>query len=276
MSYALDEKTGKKMKDNWEQYKLPKHTFVGIQRVDFAQFRHLYRQTEILDAIIADPPYGIRESTRKIGVRRPRPEGAVLPPEHIPQRINYEVSTMLQDLLEFGARMLRKGGRLCFWIGTTNEFKESDLPRNAAFVLIANSEQSLTQRLKRRLITMEKVMTFEEYDALPLEERVPPPPPLSSSSSPQQGKSDANEPAHDNLRNKLAGPKLTTRRIKRMEKKAAKRAAAAAKMESASSSTEATPGVPTAATDAPSAGSSSPITSPATAATEATSCQQQS
>jgi hypothetical protein len=40
-------------------------------------------------------------------------------------------------------------------------YKESDLPRHPCFKVIANSEQPLSTKFCRRLITMEKITPFD-------------------------------------------------------------------------------------------------------------------
>lgn len=68
---------------------------------------------------------------------------------------------MLKDLLSTAAKLLVMGGRLVFWMPSTIEYRESDLPRHPCFKLISNSLQQITLRWGRRLITMEKCA---EYD----------------------------------------------------------------------------------------------------------------
>jgi len=80
---------------------------------------------------------------------------------HYGQFIPYSVVEVLTDLLDFSARMLVQGGRLIYWLPTTNEYKDTDLPAHPCFIIKANSEQPLTKRWKRRLITMEKIVDFD-------------------------------------------------------------------------------------------------------------------
>ena len=64
----------------------------------------------------------------------------------------------LRDLLDLSARLLRVGGRLVYFLPAAPEvYKEEEVPRHPALRLVANSEQVLTTRYSRRLITMEKV-----------------------------------------------------------------------------------------------------------------------
>jgi tRNA (guanine10-N2)-methyltransferase len=122
------------------------------------------RNTQWYDAIVGDPPYGVRAGARKIGkkVKRKVKEARVdadLP--HIPQSVPYEVPDVLRDLLVFAAQTLVMGGRLVYWLPTTDQYKDSDVPLHPCLKLLANSEQVLSMRLRRRLITMEKIMDFD-------------------------------------------------------------------------------------------------------------------
>nr|KAG5685218.1 hypothetical protein BaRGS_013997 [Batillaria attramentaria] len=71
----------------------------------------------MFDAIITDPPYGIREPTLKIGTDNPK---ASIPDDckdnHHPQRLRYHLSDIFRDLLNFAARFLKMNGRLVYWL----------------------------------------------------------------------------------------------------------------------------------------------------------------
>eukprot|EP01119_Soliformovum_irregulare_P023685 TRINITY_DN8320_c0_g2_i1.p1 TRINITY_DN8320_c0_g2~~TRINITY_DN8320_c0_g2_i1.p1 ORF type:complete len:481 (-),score=122.02 TRINITY_DN8320_c0_g2_i1:242-1552(-) len=120
-----------------------------------------------LDAIVGDPPYGVRAGARKIGMKNKTKKRRELRPErrdesevHTPQCIAYAVSDVLRDLLEEAAKNLILGGRLVYWLPTTNEYTEEDLPLHPCFEMIANSEQPLTMKWRRRLITMIKIREY--------------------------------------------------------------------------------------------------------------------
>ena len=67
-------------------------------------------------------------------------------------------------MLDISARLLRVGGRLVYFLPAAPEvYKEEEVPRHPALRLVANSEQVLTTRYSRRLITMEKVTPFHPY-----------------------------------------------------------------------------------------------------------------
>ena len=73
----------------------------------------------MLDAVICDPPYGVRAGGRKVA---PRPEIRVLEGRaHFPVTEPYLMGECLRDLLDSAARLLRLGGRLCFFIPASEE-----------------------------------------------------------------------------------------------------------------------------------------------------------
>jgi hypothetical protein len=56
----------------------------------------------------------------------------------------------------------KKGGRLVFFLPSSPEtYREDELPEHPALELVANSEQALTGRYSRRLLTMVKVTAFD-------------------------------------------------------------------------------------------------------------------
>ena len=66
-----------------------------------------------LDAIICDPPYGVRAGGRK-GVAKAH---AVTDSEsHIPSTDPYSLEECLQDLLHMAAKYLKVGGRAVFFL----------------------------------------------------------------------------------------------------------------------------------------------------------------
>lgn len=61
-------------------------------------------------------PYGIRESTERIGTLK---ENYTISEEHlqshVPAKISYGISSIYNDLLIFAARHLRLNGRIVCW-----------------------------------------------------------------------------------------------------------------------------------------------------------------
>lgn len=69
---------------------------------------------EVFDAVVTDPPYGVRAGARK-SVHlpyKPRPAGR----DHFPHTVPYTLGECLLDLLESSARLLRLGGRLVYFL----------------------------------------------------------------------------------------------------------------------------------------------------------------
>ncbi|KAM3873189.1 tRNA (guanine(10)-N(2))-methyltransferase TRMT11 [Diretmus argenteus] len=129
----------------------------------------VWKECALFDAIITDPPYGIRESTRRTGSYK----DVTKPPEdfggesHVPVSMAYHLSDIFTDLLNFSARHLVIGGRLVYWLPVYRpEYCEEMVPLHPCLRLISNCEQTLSSHTSRRLITMEKIKEPEESDAL--------------------------------------------------------------------------------------------------------------
>ncbi|PKI85802.1 tRNA (guanine(10)-N(2))-methyltransferase [Malassezia vespertilionis] len=122
----------------------------------------------IFDAIVTDPPYGVRAGAKRLGKRditQQRDEPFIMAdgtpahvlPDYLPPTKPYHLSELVHDLLEYSSALLTPGGRLVFWLPTMNEDNaETTIPKHPHFVLIAHSLQDFG-RWGRRLITLEKV-----------------------------------------------------------------------------------------------------------------------
>uniref|UniRef100_A0A3B5B7J2 tRNA (guanine(10)-N(2))-methyltransferase TRMT11 n=1 Tax=Stegastes partitus TaxID=144197 RepID=A0A3B5B7J2_9TELE len=78
----------------------------------------VWRNAALFDAIITDPPYGIRESTRKTGSHKDitKPPDGIYVESHVPVSQAYHLSDIFTDLLNFSAHHLVIGGRLVYWL----------------------------------------------------------------------------------------------------------------------------------------------------------------
>lgn len=118
-----------------------------------------------MDSIISDPPYGIRESSEKIGKRNERHPIK----EHkvrYPSKISYDMSELLGDLLSLAARHLKLSGRLIYFLPTIasdGKFEDS-IPQHPCLHLESYSEQSLIGKNYRLMIVMEKTREPEDAD----------------------------------------------------------------------------------------------------------------
>ncbi|KAF4350754.1 uncharacterized protein LOC115720686 [Cannabis sativa] len=155
---------------NFKQYGLPMP--IALLRADNNLPPWRSGLKEIFDAIICDPPYGVRAGGRKSGGRKLL-KGAVAPyvvPDdkrvgHIPSTAPYSLAECVHDLLDLAARMIVMGGRLVYFypVLREDEFVEEDhFPEHPCFKLIASSEQILSSRYSRVLLTMVKVSPYTE------------------------------------------------------------------------------------------------------------------
>ncbi|RZR81066.1 hypothetical protein BHM03_00007213 [Ensete ventricosum] len=126
---------------------------------------------QVFDAIICDPPYGVRAGGRKSGGRKLL-RGTVGPytvPEekrldHIPSTAPYSLAECMHDLLDLSAKMLVMGGRLVFFFPVVREdgLTNAQFPEHPCFTLIASCEQILSLRYSRYLLTMVKTGAYTE------------------------------------------------------------------------------------------------------------------
>ena len=118
---------------------------------------HKYSSRLEFDAIVTDPPYGIRESSQKVGSHK----NSVVPPEclanHYPSKIRYDFDSIVGDLMELAGGHLVYGGRLVFWVPVSRPL-EVDLDFEwEGLRMVSKCEQILTRKSSRFLVCMEKV-----------------------------------------------------------------------------------------------------------------------
>lgn len=140
---------------NFAQYNL-QHRYLDVVVTDSSM--PLWKPGFKLDAIITDPPYGIREATERIGsLKKDFQLAEEYLATHIPSKIVYEMGQLLKDLLCFSATHLTVGGRLVTWIPIyREEYDIKVLPSHPCLTLVGNSEQILSKFVSRRLLTFEK------------------------------------------------------------------------------------------------------------------------
>jgi tRNA (guanine10-N2)-methyltransferase len=132
-----------------------------------------------LDGIICDPPYGVREGLKVLGIRRPPTEGedagdsidrrprlidgvpAHTLPGYVAPKRPYSFDRMLDDILAFAVQTLVDGGRLAFWMPSANEDEtgqeiETEIPTHEGLKLLHVCVQRFN-RWSRRLIVYERV-----------------------------------------------------------------------------------------------------------------------
>ncbi|KAL2491008.1 methyltransferase [Abeliophyllum distichum] len=154
---------------NFKQYELPMP--LSLLRADNNLPPWRSGLKEVFDAIICDPPYGVRAGGRKSGGRKLL-KGVVAPytvPDdkrtgHIPSTAPYSLVECVHDLLDLAARMLVPGGRLVYFypVLRDNESVDPNFPEHPCFELIASCEQILSYRYSRVLLTMIKIAPYTE------------------------------------------------------------------------------------------------------------------
>jgi len=157
-------KNGRSVLSNFQQYELVGNYLDGFVS-DLTNTP--IRQTPFIDAIVCDPPYGVREGLKVLGNRDPEKgkepviRNGVLrhlyvPRDHlyhyysrvlitghrqddyVPPKRPYSFLTMLDDIMQFAADHLVPDGRLCFWMPTVNEdFSQLDIPSHPQLQLVS-------------------------------------------------------------------------------------------------------------------------------------------
>ncbi|XP_045485099.1 tRNA (guanine(10)-N2)-methyltransferase homolog isoform X2 [Pieris rapae] len=144
------------IRGNMRQYGIMSQ-YLDVLVSDFS--RPLWRQDLKFDALITDPPYGVREPTEKIGIEK---DNYTLSEQHldnhIPSKVEYGLPHIYSDLLNFAAQHLNIGRRLVCWYPLVrDEYLEEQLPSHPCMQLVGNSEQVLSRMTARRLLTYQKI-----------------------------------------------------------------------------------------------------------------------
>lgn len=110
-------------------------------------------------------PYGIRESTERIGSKEPLPVvKKEASPVHFPSKVDYGLNEIVKDLMRFSSQQLKLKGRLLFWVPVFKQhYDETHIPSHSCFKLIGNCEQVLTTFTARRLLVFEKIKMPQVY-----------------------------------------------------------------------------------------------------------------
>lgn len=148
------------VKVNLEQYGLGGQ-FLDCFTSDLTNSPLLLKRGGWLDGIICDPPYGVREGLKVLGLRSAGGMEEVLidgVPAHtldgyVAPKRPYSFLAMLDDILEFAASTLVEEGRLGMWMPTANEEDEViEVPRHQALELVCQCVQPFNN-WSRRLLT---------------------------------------------------------------------------------------------------------------------------
>ncbi|GAD99370.1 RNA methylase family protein [Paecilomyces variotii No. 5] len=122
------------------------------------------RDMQFLDGIVCDPPYGVREGLRVLGLRDGRKDEIIvdgvpahLRPGYIAPKRPYGFEAMLRDILNFASRTLVVGGRLSMWMPTaSDEDIELEIPTHPNLEVVSVCVQPFNN-WSRRLITYSRL-----------------------------------------------------------------------------------------------------------------------
>ncbi|KAK5116010.1 hypothetical protein LTR62_000466 [Meristemomyces frigidus] len=136
------------------------------------------RENALVDCIVCDPPYGVREGLKVLGSNKTSLKEIVLladgQPAHlqsnyVPPKKPYSFLRMLDDILDFSAARLVTGGRLCMWMPVAGAVDleehtehealrdaEYEIPRHPALELVAVCTQDFS-KWSRRLLTYRRL-----------------------------------------------------------------------------------------------------------------------
>ncbi|ODV91741.1 hypothetical protein CANCADRAFT_322 [Tortispora caseinolytica NRRL Y-17796] len=132
---------------NFIQYNLTSK-YIDVFSSDFTH--PPFRSTVQFNAIVCDPPYGVREGLKVLGEEnQQRIESSIskldkdgkplyLKSTYIPPKKNYDFPSLFDDILDFASVHLVPGGRLCCWVPVSNSEVSSDIfPQHPALHLIS-------------------------------------------------------------------------------------------------------------------------------------------
>ncbi|KAF3165307.1 hypothetical protein TWF225_001255 [Orbilia oligospora] len=164
-------KSGKSLRSNFKQYKIMDRygdMFVSdltnspLGRFGATPEGGKKRSEQIFDAIICDPPYGVREGLKVLGSRDPsRPKVPTIIDgvaqhtlkDFVPPKRPYSFDKMLNDIMNFASTHLVPNGRLCIWLPTADEdFNEFSVPAHRNLKLESICVQNFN-KWSRRLLT---------------------------------------------------------------------------------------------------------------------------
>lgn len=139
---------------NFKQYGIY-NKYLDVMAMDFTH--NALRHSFLFDAIVCDPPYGVREGLKVLGAKDDEKffgketvmidgVAAHLRKDYIPTKKPYEFNALLDDLLQFAAERLRPQGRLCFWMPVANEdFQEHHIPLHQDLKLLSCNIQDFNK-----------------------------------------------------------------------------------------------------------------------------------
>jgi len=148
--------------DNFRFYGIPRHQWPELVRMDLLEPAWAVpdparpERFGWCDAIVCDPPYGIREGTRQAS-RACAGDSDEERTSRTMRRRRAPFAAHLEALFRLAARVLCPGGRLVFWLPAVAALTAYDLPRHASFEYIGvPCCQRMRGDLRRYLLVLRK------------------------------------------------------------------------------------------------------------------------
>ena len=150
---------------NFKHYK-QEQQLLGIFTMDFTH--NSLRSSLTIDAIICDPPYGIREGIKVLGCKNGQPEKsqfamkngqlAYLADDYIAAKKQYSLDALMVDILEFADSRLPVGGRVAFWVPLANAkgIETLVLEEKGGLILKYNCVQSFNNWSRKLLVYVKR------------------------------------------------------------------------------------------------------------------------
>ncbi|AQZ09324.1 TRM11 (YOL124C) [Zygosaccharomyces parabailii] len=144
--------------------------FLDVITMDFTH--NSLRENLVIDTILCDPPYGIREGIKVLGAKDPEKyadkekieingKKAYLHRDYIPAKKPYSLDNLLDDLLQWASERLPQGGRLAFWMPTANDDNiETIVPLHSNLELKYNCVQEFNKWSRRLLVYINRGPNF--------------------------------------------------------------------------------------------------------------------
>lgn len=150
------------MLTNFKLYGLPPPDRIRFNFSSWSTGFSLANRGGFFDAILSDPPYGLREPRRKVGRQRETASNDSMGETNHSQTCSsvlssYSTNEVVVDLVCFAAKFLVEGGLLAFWHPTTDHYTDDEIPCHPSMETIWNLPQRLSLKVVRRLVVMRKI-----------------------------------------------------------------------------------------------------------------------
>ncbi|KAM3549060.1 hypothetical protein MY1884_008909 [Beauveria asiatica] len=156
------EGNGKSLKGNFGQYHI--ESLLGdVFAADVTNSP--IRRRRVWDGIVCDPPYGVREGLRVLGLKDPEKTPWLVERglkhgmefDFVPPKKPYSFMAILDDILVLAVETLIDNARLSFWMPTANEEDQQiPAPTHPSLEIVANCVQ-VFNKWSRRLITYRRI-----------------------------------------------------------------------------------------------------------------------